>query len=476
MESAAAPLLLKVLSGPHVGAEVALSEGETIIGSGDQSDLILNDALVAPKHLRLEIKGTNARVQSLAEDALLDGQPLNGQAKDMAHFQLLTLGGTHLMIGPRGGQWPAAKSLLLPHVGSRVTAPEAPANAAASASKPGEKTEQSGKTKPLPNTLSREPVSPQKRRMHLALVALGLLILIGSLVLASRFQTSVEAPVPIRAIEKVKAAISDLGFGERLNASESNGKITVQGYVETPADKARVTAALAGLREDNINVRVFSQQQLVEDARNLLRALNVNVELSPAEPGILTARGIVPSRDVWTQALAHLKEDLSGLKSVRDGQVITPGEIVDKATELLDERGMAASQIRPEWTGGVLVLRGITPEHDAVWNGFRDRFVAMIGFPVEVRDEMRAPNPAAAVAAAAAAVAARAAVLTDNVIESITVDVLSWVVLKNGKRVFAGALLPNGCTVESIAPDSVTISDGVAKRVLHVGDDLWTKP
>ena len=53
---------------------------------------------------------------------------------------------------------------------------------------------------------------------------------------------------------------------------------------------------------------------------------------------------------------------------------------------------------------------------------------------------------------------------------------MSWVVLKNGKRLFAGSALPGGYILDSISPEGVTISNGKHARLLLVGDNLWPKP
>lgn len=48
-----ATVLLRVLSGPHLGAELPLPQGNYVLGSADGCDIILSDATVLPRHARL---------------------------------------------------------------------------------------------------------------------------------------------------------------------------------------------------------------------------------------------------------------------------------------------------------------------------------------------------------------------------------------------------------------------------------------
>ena len=53
--------LLKVFSGPHVGAEILLGDGDYVIGSDEGCDVIFNDRFVAPRHAKLTIRGPAVR-------------------------------------------------------------------------------------------------------------------------------------------------------------------------------------------------------------------------------------------------------------------------------------------------------------------------------------------------------------------------------------------------------------------------------
>ena len=66
-----AVILLRVFSGPHLGAELPLPPGEWVIGTDDSCDLILRDATMCARHAAL-----TARDEAELDCVALDG-PVN---------------------------------------------------------------------------------------------------------------------------------------------------------------------------------------------------------------------------------------------------------------------------------------------------------------------------------------------------------------------------------------------------------------
>lgn len=97
--------LIKIFSGPHVGAEVLLVAGETIIGSDSECDIVLDDRLIAPRHVAVTISDNEIECKSLCDAPLLiDGKPCFETT--VRPFQYFTIGTTHLAIGPADKPWP----------------------------------------------------------------------------------------------------------------------------------------------------------------------------------------------------------------------------------------------------------------------------------------------------------------------------------------------------------------------------------
>ncbi|MBI9092604.1 MAG: type III secretion system inner membrane ring subunit SctD [Desulfobacterium sp.] len=61
-----ATILLKIFSGPHLGAEVSLSPGTITLGSGNSCDIIIQDTTVAERHLRISIPDAPNHPESIS--------------------------------------------------------------------------------------------------------------------------------------------------------------------------------------------------------------------------------------------------------------------------------------------------------------------------------------------------------------------------------------------------------------------------
>ncbi|MBF0201655.1 MAG: hypothetical protein HQK66_10150, partial [Desulfamplus sp.] len=58
-------ILVKIFSGPHLGAEIPLLPGTTVIGSGGSCDLIFQDSTVAERHLAISLPGKIEGIQEI---------------------------------------------------------------------------------------------------------------------------------------------------------------------------------------------------------------------------------------------------------------------------------------------------------------------------------------------------------------------------------------------------------------------------
>jgi pSer/pThr/pTyr-binding forkhead associated (FHA) protein len=96
---------LIVVKGPQVGDAFVLSEQGSILGRGEEADLILDDVTVSRKHAKIE---KNSNVWTIVDLDSLNGTYVN---RNRVNTQVLT-GGEELQIGKY------RFAFLLPTVGS----------------------------------------------------------------------------------------------------------------------------------------------------------------------------------------------------------------------------------------------------------------------------------------------------------------------------------------------------------------------
>ena len=119
--------ILKVLTGPNQGAELELSAGAYVIGSADECDVNFSDALVAPRHLSVELSEDSIVAKRLDGKVFVDGKPMVDTRQTIKFFQFVTAGSTYFLFGPAGREWPQGVPGPLPPLEPETeTQPELP--------------------------------------------------------------------------------------------------------------------------------------------------------------------------------------------------------------------------------------------------------------------------------------------------------------------------------------------------------------
>ena len=96
--SASGDWLLKIISGPHQGAEVLLKPGRLVVGSHPDCDLVLHDVLVAAQHFALTLEKGVLTVEPLEGRVFTQGKRVEARGT-VREFGFVTAGTTHLVLG-----------------------------------------------------------------------------------------------------------------------------------------------------------------------------------------------------------------------------------------------------------------------------------------------------------------------------------------------------------------------------------------
>ena len=95
-----ARFVVRVLTGPHEGAEMEISRDGITLGSGEECDLILFDPQVASRHARLTLEGGGVVLHPLQGAVLLDMVSIEDDVELLGDAgQIITVGNTHLAVG-----------------------------------------------------------------------------------------------------------------------------------------------------------------------------------------------------------------------------------------------------------------------------------------------------------------------------------------------------------------------------------------
>jgi type III secretion protein D len=405
--------LLKVISGPHAGAELLLSEGRNTIGRDDACDIVLHDGTLAECHAAFEVSNGTVVVEAVDESPLhVDGQPTT--RLQLRPFQVVTIGETHLAIGPSNEPWPA----LVPPT---ITAAMGPAETAAAQP-------HAEPPKPQP-TVVVAPARNRRSGIAAVVVSAVVLLLFGwwwNMGDARPMTSAADARADLR--KRLDEVLKKFRPGSDLSIDERPNGLAVNGYVATPEVRRDLTTAVKEL-PGPIRNNVVDTAGLAEAAGRVLKMHKVEFTTAPGGPGEVIVSGVTKDLASWNKIKPRVAADVPKIRTLTD-HVRRPGETPPPPQAQITQSAPAVQAEAPPQPG---------PE----------------------------PGPEPAPAAVAAAPPKEAAVALK--IRSITVGTFRSLVLESGEKVFEGAVLPSGHTIKSIAADKVILEKSGQESIVAVG-------
>jgi|GEM_PF-2784868 len=354
MENAEPPehRALRVLTGPHRGAEMEMSVGEYLVGSGDECDILLTDPGVAPRHLKLEVREDGCFVTPLEEAVHIDGRLVDAAGSPLELRQVVSAGTTHFGLAIQGEEW---SDYVLPLL---EQGPKPVAEASLDEDEGPSPEPLAGRTEG-PAEKRRAPPKKAKRRSWAwaAIPAVLLVVLLawgGSQVHRKRRDARPRLDRTLQA-EKI---LSELGMDSLSARTLPGGKLVLEGYLESDREKALLAGRLEeeGLR---VPLRVWTEEQLLRLARQVVKAYEADLTLDMTAPGVLRLQGVVEDHTLLSRLLSNLASDVPGIAHV-ETDVLTAEALVTQARQVIREKGLdlQVSNSVP----GRLVLEGLVED------------------------------------------------------------------------------------------------------------------
>jgi type III secretion system YscD/HrpQ family protein len=488
-------LVLKVLSGPHQGAEFDVPEEKIIIGAADECDLIISDVLVANKHMKLGVAEGRIFITPLEGNVFVSGKLLRDPSA-IDNFQFVTIGATHIMLGESDAeQWQTVALGDFPElekVEEEVAAfTKAGGDAAEKHGQEGIAAEwdeaEMPKEKELMGASPAALIAGTELTDREVRVERFLKKLFGGRRLTWRqiivrytwgfvvcfvialavsvtwiaLNTKGPALVPPQPIEKrVQKAIDALKIKEKTKVSKMpDGSVLVVGYVNKMEDSMAIKSAVKSISED-ISVKLMVMEKILSQTGEMVKESKQSVTLKKSEEfGEIVATGYIKKEEVWT----NLKSELSSIKGVANirDEVLTKNSAIDLAKEVLgrhkfgDKLEVAANDEGVEISG---TIADIDKDN---WTVTRDDFEktfkkkAQVSFKISVSTDRNLMVEK----------------FFGGKIDSVNFNSqgLDWVNIKGGTKYFQGSVLPSGYVIDQVEQDSVTIrnADEVIKLDLN---------
>ena len=291
--------ILRILSGSHTGAEVMLYDGDHVIGSHENCDIILSDSSVKPEHIKFTVNWDEVYIVVIEGSCFLDGDPISDETVVSA-FQVITLGQIHMAIGPGDKTWPEIE-LPLP-----------------SAAETQRTSDDQGAAPPVLMDEKSEAVPEKRKNRRLSWkVPVILIIPLAAIFLFIIFTGASHQPKdePIDP----KTALANILKEEvyrTLSISEgSSGTYSIQGYLDRTVQRQKLTRQIYQIGIP-VALRVYSGEELAASCNDFFKRSNQDVAAIYQGAGEILLQGKSKDAQAVDRTIALIKQDLPGIRQI----------------------------------------------------------------------------------------------------------------------------------------------------------------
>jgi type III secretion system YscD/HrpQ family protein len=400
-----------------VGAEIILAPGEYIVGSDDTCDIIFSDQTVAPHHVQLVVTSTDIIAKPIQQPFFVAGTQVDHTSTPLIPLQIVTLGATHFSIGFTGADW---SQLELPPL-QTTTSSTAPA-------------------------ATHFNIGKGRHARFLKFYPWGGagLLLCCMLVVIGQGNTKPIQPsslISLTPVEQVQRLVNELNFQNLTVTALSNGRIQVQGYVKTVAQRQQLDNTLRSFA-GKVEKRLWVSTHLVESANAIVRTLGLReLQITDGGPGTLIVAGYVKDKMIWQRALTILRRDIPSILRMEDQAVETLEKRRKILENMLAQHGLG-EKLYLQRDGDQITVEGSLNTQQSqsfhrVAQIFRERYGSNPTLNTNIKQVRSQINLA---------------------IRSVSVGSVPYLVTQEGHKYMEGTKLVSGYEIRSIKPDKIILS------------------
>lgn len=485
--AAGEPRLLRVLSGPHFGAEMSLASGRYGIGTAEDCDIVFSDRALAGHHAFLTLSDGAISIEPGEGSVIVDGAALDHSVA-LSNFKPVRIGSTVLAIGPGNAPWPEIE-LPKPETEPR-SRPGNDDGTSADGDQPKDQSapdqtpepEAEGRSAATTTAVAAAPATAPaaatpggvRGALHgrwqvVAVVAVAAVLVLSALTGVGFYvmnaasddavDQTAEEPTSRKRVEEI---VEKLGLGGRLTvtgAPAAGGKgVAVQGYVDTETQRRELVSALRAL-QSGVQIQVWSTALLKSSLEDALAGMQLDVAVSRVEDGKVVLTGVLAGSITEEQLSQRLRRDVSGITSI-DLDVAS----IAKASSWLRDRvaasGVPASSVSITADGhGLVAHGGLDASLQRTWRDLVDAFGKRYDGRLTLQDDVTF------------VVAGSDTSLPNLVVRAIHLGPPAYITLNNNDKLLVGSRLPNGMTLEAIEPNGMVVLDGNKRRFVAIAKD-----
>jgi type III secretion system YscD/HrpQ family protein len=449
MDSKSSEFLLKILSGNHQGAEVVFGYETAVVGSESGSDVVLSDSFIEPKHMEITFSESGIVIKPLGGKVFVDGKLVKEETTTVEQLQFITIGSTHMVIGPTNQAWPTLSAADAPQIeeGTEDLAKEH------------NRVEIDDKI-----SVDASKVSRLKQNKKL-LYGGGALIVFAFAAALLFFMSMFSEPEAKKIPEKIDTftllqnVLRDLGLSDEITITKTPTGFVASGYTLSNDELSTLRNKLAAV-DPTIKRKLFSEEKILSEISTLLSNIESHPKVQSISNGVFLLTGYAYDKDKWNKIRKRIIEDVTGIVDLQD-EVILPQKAFNLARPVISKYKLTgkvgiAPQIDGIYIGGL-----VSSDEEENWKLAKIQLEKVFGSDILLKNSVKVSDPEAIKHQ-----------YFGSEVNSISIsdNGMNWIGFKDGTRYMVGATLSNGYSIKEITSDNIVLTKGNQSIILQIGE------
>ncbi|MDE6432116.1 MAG: type III secretion system inner membrane ring subunit SctD [Opitutales bacterium] len=445
--------LLKVLSGNHQGAEVILGNESVVVGSGEDSDIVLTDSMIKEHHVKITFSDDGTVIQPLDGQVYIDGKLVKDEEQTATDFQFVTIGSTHIIFGPANEPWPNLSANDAPAIESsdEIKAPE------------NSPTEQPETTEVAEDAIVQKSSIKNGHTKRTWIIGISTAFVfafaLSLLVFLSLFSDEKQINESPDINRLISNEIRSIGLTDTISVDYDGQTYTVSGYTDTNNELSTLRTSLPKI-SPAIKLRLYSEERITSEIQDLMVSIPSNPKISCVRPGVFVISGYVYDKEAWEKIRQRILDDIPGIVDIQD-EVILPSKAANLAKPILTRYKLTGKVVVLPQEDSLVIGGLVASDEEENWKLAKIQLERTYGPDVPLQLFVKVSDPE---------VIKRQYFGSEIDSISICENGLNWIGFKNGTRYMEGATLANGYTIKSITPETITLTKNTQEVILKIGD------
>ncbi|MDR1528387.1 MAG: type III secretion system inner membrane ring subunit SctD [Puniceicoccales bacterium] len=438
--------LLKILSGNHQGAETVFGYETVVVGSSNSSDVVLSDSFIEPRHMEITFSAEEIRLKPLNSKVFVDGKLVKDETIAIEEFQFITIGSTHIVIGPANQTWPAISAADAPQFGEEDVVSE----------------EQ--KEVVVDDKISTTATTINKIKNKRSWLYGGIALIIFGFAASLLFFISIFSD-PAKASENpdifalLQSAVTEHGLAGDVTISRTPTGFLATGYTLSNEELSNLSIKLRSI-SPSIKQKIYSEEKILSEINVLLANIESRPKVQSVSNGVFLVTGYAYDKDKWSKARKRIIEDVMGIVDLQD-EVILPTKAFNLVKPIIAKYKLTGKIGIVPQADGIAIGGLVSTDEEENWRLAKLQIEKTFGKDILIKNFVKISDPE---------VIKQQYFGSEVNSVSISDTGLNWIGFKDGTRYMVGATLSNGYSIKDITPENIILTKGNQTIILKIGE------